>query len=589
MHAFDTDIFAENISPFSAYLEPEGYVLLPKKKPQVASYERCTPETVRIAVRMLANIPYRCRWGLQIETGNWLTKTNLREHTLKSGMTVYDNYLQLINIMRHLSGRTCAVGATDIFLPDQKDYTLENPQGIPIETHVGTLRVDVDMDYAYEHKLFDHICKEIDTEQETAHELGLPYSVFFTGRRGHQIVIALKVPVRRHIASFLLHSYIALLTERAEHGAIIDTHNLKKILRLPGGIHARTNRLGLWIDPETISFYPIEIQAHLMANGFVDTLDREPDILSADKFTTTVLELTAFLKSIGVKRHDELSASEFSRVITELPNNVFVDRFRHGTKNIGDNLPDATTTSKNRKSDTVQVPIQLNESLSTDIQDEAWAKKYFSRGYSEGGFWDYISPDGIKAAIILFKSKTVAEIQLIEQAEQIPYLNPNDLEDRKRSIRRFIETFDINSIRKSESYLTSAYKSLLDHFSEIIDSSSLHSQRRKNIKMVAEIMLLEYQRLESEESADPEWTNILKIELSSRTIAASIIRRFGTKISYRTVLNSIPYLIDSDKCLFSLFHNLGHGVKYRVENDRIPYKIGRDAKEFLKGLSEDNI
>lgn len=572
----DNDIFATHDRPFADYLEPDGYSELPPKKPTITSFRRCIPLTSAISEKMYASIPNRFRWGLNSIEKGWETRTSGKPAVTKSGGTFIGRPLQLSNIMKHLAGQSGAVGNVDRFVPDDLVQDSETSRSCARKPVVRTLRVDTDMPDARRRHDVGQIQRQISEEQAVAHAFGLPYGVFRSGGKGHQMIVPLPHSLSRAVASFLMIAIKSILTERAEHGTHVDADNLFSIMRLPGGIHAQTRNLGLWIDPGCAALYPIETQAHLMANGLLETLDTSTDIMSSESFKTAVMEVEGYLSRLEVEDHAMLTKSQFAQVTTNLPDNAFVRAYRSEVRNFIVSIASPGLVDEH---DTQTDGVDGMEVVVP--QDTTWAQAYFAKGYRPGGSYEYLLPKGIRAAMILFGSKDEAERQLIAQARSIQPCP----DERIALIERVVTSFDMRSLVARPALLSEVHSRLLDAVRAAVEQTNFKKPKKLKILQIAEVLLLEYQRLVDEVQDDPEFDIPRMIELSPRTIAYRIQSRWtDQRISHVTVHSLMPYLVEEQSAVFVLFRDLGGFQKNHVHM----LNLGWEAKTFMKSISHDD-
>jgi len=163
-----------------------------------------------------------------------------------------DKSLECIDVLNALGNPVrFAVGNTDARLKAEywgEEATWEFDR-VPA-TRVRHLRLDVDMNRAYE--VEDHVAvvDELRRERDILAALGYTAHFFRTANRGHQIVIPTP-HLDRSVASLamLMMRYALTLAERTPRSVVVDKSNLDALMRLPLGRHAASGSVGWMIRP----------------------------------------------------------------------------------------------------------------------------------------------------------------------------------------------------------------------------------------------------------------------------------------------------------------------------------------------------
>jgi len=576
MNEFNQNIFGKHELPFAAYLEPDGFDKLPLKRPTTVSYERCIPRTVEIARAMYSTVPNVFQWGRHTEAGVWITFTHLNQHSRQDGTPYFAYRLAVYDLIKHYCGRTFAVANVDRFVQGQVDWDPSNHKVVPYLPRVRTLRIDVDAPDVYDNHDIHSLGQQISLEKNLVNSIGFPCSVFRTGGRGHQIVIPLPHFLNVSTASCIMHILKRLLKERTVKGFHVCSDNLTGLMRLPGGIHGTSRSLGLWINPETTSLYPLDIQAELMANGLARSLDNSPELLPAEQFKSAIIEIFAQIQANGIDRWKRLQHHEFEALAQSLPDNHFLSFYMNESKSPIISLPAPKAYEAAQNIVSPDDDWAIEEFKEAIVMDTTWAKRYFDAGYLPGNSFEYLLPNGIRAAMILFKTKSRAEKELIKQAKSIIPCP----QERIDTIRDLIASFDSNSMSSNMAHLANDYAILMDRVAAAIDESPFKANKKRKLKQLSELLLIEYQKAEQQAAPDDEgYTGLASFEISSRVIEARFQRRWKDEsITYKTIQRLLPHLIEGDSSLFGLFKALD----VPRHNNKDVYMLGRDARKELK-------
>jgi len=460
---FDTDLLACHLGPLVTLLEPEGWTAFNRQGGrQVLQYRKHVPATIEVAEALYRAVPSPWRWACQMEDGGWPQKTAGRwidmprqgaarsqgEGSLSS-VRVRQQPLRLIDVAKHLCGVTFALGNLDNYVVGFEEASV-----------VRCLRVDIDMDDAHAARDTEAILAQMRGEREAAHALGLGYMAHRTGGRGHQFALALPLAVHRPVASFLLHLVKRLVTGRMVPGAEFDKSNLTSIMRLPGGLHAKTKRLGLFVDVDAGGLYPLLAQVELLKSRFSAPFDVYPERLDKATFRAAAQQIADVLKAAGVRRWERLDNRTFQAAMARLRDNLFV-RAYHGVL-FGEQVdvpeereepekappPDAAVVFAVELPAPDDLPCnaaapEVDDYTELEAEDWglAWAWRTIMMGYPAKGFQRYIRADGDKAIRAFYRvyetpERVLAEME--EQARTMPHLSAADVDARLSLLRSLV-------------------------------------------------------------------------------------------------------------------------------------------------------
>ncbi len=226
---YDIDLDALNTKPFLAYTDPDAYQqLIRQQKRKEASFNRVSikPELDEIFQLLGAHDSYAVNYQWK-SSGTWATKTAGR------GDRFPVQAFRVIDFMNVLLGEYRS--GTAVALSDKQ------------RQNITTIRIDYDFD-TYSGVAAVRLTKEI---QDKLASIGLDCFFFTTGNRGIQAIIPLPSPLPVTVARQM---WVRLKQYLSTNIATLDKCSLDSFLRLPLGIHASSNNLGLFMSPETESY-----------------------------------------------------------------------------------------------------------------------------------------------------------------------------------------------------------------------------------------------------------------------------------------------------------------------------------------------
>jgi hypothetical protein len=226
---YDIDLDTLNTKPFLAYTNPDAYQqLIRQQKRKEASFNRVSikPELDEIFQLLGAHDSYAVNYHWK-SSGAWATKTAGR------GDRFPVQPFRAIDFLNVLLGEYRL--GTAVALSDKQ------------RKNITTIRIDYDFD-TYSGNGVVRLTKEI---QDKLASIGLDCFFFTTGNRGIQAIIPLPSPLPITVARQM---WVRLKQYLSTNIATLDKCSLESFLRLPLGIHASSNNLGLFMSPETESY-----------------------------------------------------------------------------------------------------------------------------------------------------------------------------------------------------------------------------------------------------------------------------------------------------------------------------------------------
>jgi len=441
---FDTRLFARNTHCFAFHFENAGFrELCELPKWTLAAYRRCVPETYAIAEAMFANTPMRSAWGTQIEPGRWSYEKAGNEIRTRFG-TRFGKPLSLLDVLKHLTGRGgYARGTCDVPEPEHA-FDLNSDVWLP--NSIQVLRIDMDDDVAWRKKDRTRVLADVRSQRTVTEAFGLPYAVFATGNRGVQIVAPLPCSMPPSVTSVLLHGLRIALEARADAYSEPCADNLHSVMRLPGGVHADSRALGLWIDPDAGRLYGIEDQAKMMSSAF--RFRQGDGVDDPETFALAAGKMLARLRGTGVRDHELVSREYALDALAEKPNNPISARWRQAVRSAtrGGTASEGTTHEPKADQATGETNpdprAYWNGRLAPAGRARDWAERTWREGFQPGRFWFWINNGGDKgllAARILFGER--AEEELIRLAIETPARSGAQIRQRIATIKSLCRNF----------------------------------------------------------------------------------------------------------------------------------------------------
>jgi hypothetical protein len=452
---FGRGLFSYNEAAFAYYADPVGFAELHRMwGPRKSDYQRLVPTTFEVAEHLLAQIHQRREWGTQISADRWTFETEATEFRTKHGFR-RGKRIELQDVLKHLTGRSgFARGTTDKPIP----HYHAQPDGSMLPNFVPALRFDIDLDRAFRYQNSDRLLHELRSQKRVIEASGFPYRVFRTGSRGVQVVIPLPRSVPPSLASLVSEGFRHALAFRGSSFVGVDKDNLHGLLRLPGGVHAKTGDLGLWIDVDAEELHSLEEQISLMKSGLTWS-ERDSFPVSNQEFTRAANDLIRQLRGRGYDLHrlvesdlaltiiEKHSANEIAAAILRsieegerVRCEVEAERSRFKAQLLGNAESDeqisevAATHQEGRVPEIAELPAGTLE----------WAQSLWNEAYEPGGHWEWINmagKRGILAAAILFGDQ--GEEALLDLSRRTGAISEAELRAREHTIRALWRSFEL--------------------------------------------------------------------------------------------------------------------------------------------------
>ena len=571
--SFDTDLFAWNLGGLGAYLDPEPWAVQNERKsvPMVELAAMC-PRTATLARDLLARVPQRKRWGIQRRDGGWAEQNEgdwyESKNRLGTPRTWPGDRMRQEDVLRHLLGRTLAVGTTD--KPSVRHLAGAGPDEAMGHDLVRHLRIDVDMNDAWASQDLDAVVAELRREREIVRSAGLPFSAFRTGGRGHQLVLPLPRPLHALTASLLSRAMLLALRAGAPRGVQVDKDAFNGLLRLPGGPHAR-GPTALWIDVDGGSLHSLTEQARRTAAAFNwPAGENVPNLVSTEECEAFEVEALVALMAKGKDLADVVGVKEVEPFLAIISRSHVVERLlsvcRFIDGPVDPLIPLNSAPAREADGASARRPMS-----SLDV---AWAQQVLAMGVGPTEYHEWLTMAGHRGmlAAVIVHGKERAVGALLDHARRTPHVSSRSLRNREAMIAGYWRTFP---------------------FKEFVPHARRESGGVPEVATdAASRVLRELLRLRPTTKQDVESTSRIlqavytlvcespygQIEASLRSIARKVALLFGEEPPHHTtVLRRLERVVEDDRRCIVLGLTRVPGLRGLGEPDM--YMPG----EFLRG------
>lgn len=449
-------LFFYSDGPFAYYTDPDGFEEIHRlRAPRLPDYQRLVPTTFEIAQGLFAQIHQRRDWGVQISPDRWTFESEGSEIRTKHGFR-RGKRIELQDVLKHFTGRSgFARGTTDKPIPHYRGRA----DGSMGPNFVPSLRFDIDLDRVFRNCNSDRLLRELRSQKRVIEASGLPYRVFRTGSRGVQVVIPLPLSVPPSLASLISEGLKLALAARGSSFVGVDKDNLHGLLRLPGGVHAKTGDLGLWIDVDAGELHLLQEQISLMKSGLTWS-ERDSLPMSNQEFTKAANDLIRQMRGRGYDLHRLVESDMALTIIEKHSENEIAAAILRSIEE-GQRVRREIEEEHTRFMSELLVRTASNEQISEETaadQESAipahtehpsgtieWAKFVWDEAYEPGGHWEWINmagKRGILAAAILF-GEDGGEQALLDLSRRIGAITESELRAREHTIRALWRSFEL--------------------------------------------------------------------------------------------------------------------------------------------------
>lgn len=363
---FNPDLDAKNDLPFLAYVDPAVYkVLIHVKGRRAGSFKRIAIYSQLDDFFALLGNHDIYAVNYQDRPSGWATITAGWDNT--HGFPIHSfRYIDFLNVLlgEYRSGSSVA-------LTDNKQNTIRN------------IRIDYDFK-AYSGEAAINLAREI---QQKLADIGLDCFFFCTGNRGIQAIIPFPEPLPIISACAFWERIKPYIDTNL---AALDKVSINRFLRLPLGIHASTNNLGLYYSPET--------------GAYVSHIDQLNHLKNSWQWEKPI----------------------------HISNAIDQDAFLEEAEKDFPFIPDPKVISLVVKPSQKKLP-----------RNNDWAQKIWDqRTELQPGQWQnyLLEQDAIHAAFVLFGDGALSKLE--ELAAQVPTRQPSDIPGRIRVVRHLWQKFN---------------------------------------------------------------------------------------------------------------------------------------------------
>lgn len=566
---FGRGLFSYNEAAFAYYTDPDGFAEIHRlRAPRLKDYQRLVPITFEIAERLFAQIYQRRDWGVQISSDRWTFESEGSEIRTKHGFR-RGKRIELQDVLKHLTGRSgFARGTTDKPIPHYHTRS----EGSMVPNFVPAIRFDIDLDRAFRFQNSDRLLRELRSQKRVVEASGLPCRVFRTGSRGVQVVIPLPLAVPPSLASLISEGLKLALAARGSSFVGVDKDNLHGLLRLPGGVHAKTGDLGLWIDVDAGELHSLQEQISLMKSGLTWS-ERDLLPMTTEAFTKAANDLIRQMRGRGYDLHRLVESDLALTIIEKHSANEIVAAILRSIEEghrVRREIEEEHTRFMSELLGQTESNEQISEEAAADQESAIpahtehpagtieWAKSVWEEAYEPGGHWKWINmagKRGILAAAILF-GEDGGEQALLDLSRRIGAISEAELRAREHTIRALWRSFELK-----EHYRTATKVS--ERSPLVLGESDEDTEQMVNTVLAR---MLEVQ-------AKPRWNKELarkvvtvlligirdsengRLRLSFGSISDSINEKWpGSNCNRQRVAEMIPRITFGEQSLVRAFH-----------------------------------
>lgn len=566
---FGRELFSYNEAAFAYYTDPDGFEEIHRLRgPRLKDYQRLVPITYEIAQGLFAQIHQPRDWGVQISPDRWTFESEGSEIRTKHGFR-RGKRIELQDVLKHFTGRSgFARGTTDKPIPHYRGLA----DGSMVPNFVPSLRFDIDLDRVFRNYNSDRLLRELRSQKRVIEASGLPYRVFRTGSRGVQVVIPLPFSVPPSLASLISEGLKLALAARGSSFVGVDKDNLHGLLRLPGGVHAKTGDLGLWIDVDAGELHSLQEQISLMKSGLTWS-ERDSLPMTTEAFTKAANDLIRQMRGRGYDLHrvvesdlaltiiENHSANEIAAAILRsieegkrVRREIEEEHERFMSELLGQTASDELI-SEEAAADQESAMAEQSDHPAGTLE---WARLVWDEAYEPGGHWEWINmagKRGILAAAILF-GEDGGEQALLDLSRRIGAISEGELRAREHTIRALWRSFELREHYKTATTVSEKSPMVLGNSDEDIEQMAntvlarmleVQAKPRWNKDLALKIVTLLLIGIRDSENG--------RLRISFGSISNSINQKWpGSNCNRQRVSEMIPRITFADQSLVRAFH-----------------------------------
>lgn len=292
-----------NALPLAAYLDPDGWDGLARlKQPSVPSFERRCPRTVVAARGLHASVAPGYTYGLEFAPGVWHTYIagsagwTHRWHGKERVGIVTGIIKPLLetDVVKSLCWHYQSVAVSTKDYAQHRTWLTEEPEAVMPDVVPCVRQVRFDLDLHDRWSGFAAACVA-EKVKAIGDIIGLQTRTYSSGRRGIHAVFAFPAAVNNKVAQGIDSLLRECIEREVSALAKVDADSTTSLLRLPGGNHAATMQLALFIDAENRCFFDAERQAMLIERGLTWMPEEAGSFCSRDGFNQLAGEIESAL------------------------------------------------------------------------------------------------------------------------------------------------------------------------------------------------------------------------------------------------------------------------------------------------------
>lgn len=421
-----------NTLPLAAYLDPEGWDGLARlKQPNISSFERRCPRTVEAARGLHRSVAPGYTYGFECAPGIWQThitgapawthKWRARE---RAGiLTGIFRPLLATCVVKSLCWHHQSVAVSTRDYAQHRTWLTEEPNAVmpdavPCVRHV---RFDLDLHDGWTGFVAALISARV---QAVGDAVGLQAHTYSSGRRGLHAVFAFPAAVTNKVARGIASLLRECIEREVSALAKVDADSTTSLLRLPGGNHAATMQLALFIDAENRCFFDAERQAMLIERGLTWMPEEAGSFCSRDGFNQLAGQIESAL-SVAPSTPDSANCPNARDVLAT------TGTTSHPLLDVAGAALEASTKSGLL---VVRQAISGSEPEESDAIEKA--RKTLAEPPQPGETYRWMTTLGGARACWLLYGEAGIEV-LLDTLRRVPANDSNILRQRERTARAF--------------------------------------------------------------------------------------------------------------------------------------------------------
>jgi hypothetical protein len=429
-----------NTLPLAAYLDPDEWnVLVRLKKPNISSYHLRCKNTSSTAAGLFSQIGTGYCYGEEADPGKWTTFnagspgwTHRWQGNSRVGViTGVFRPLESKDILRAFCGPRSAIAVSDRFNENHLNW-IKNP---PVNDSpclmktINSIRFDIDLAGGWSTFPAIRLCNQASMAGDVS---GFQNRSFFTGNRGIQTIFALPAPVTIRTATALASLLRNILQQHVGTDGIVDADSTSSLMRLPGCRHAKSQKLGLFIDSGNRCFFDAKEQARLISRSFGWNESELGSYLSVHDFSELVNHIEALLDAHNLQHDLRVRGQQLATILTSDTKpgkyNLIDDARSNLAVQVAGGFTQATSTSvQQSNAATIRKELAQKHLLNHPVSGATW--QWMT--YSFGGVW----------SCRLLHGEQLGLDVLLDILRNVPAKSKSVLAQREKTAKRLWSTF----------------------------------------------------------------------------------------------------------------------------------------------------